>query len=1138
MANKEEYIIPLGVDGTNIAQGLADLSQGLDNLGTAGEQAGKNVSQGLAQGAKATEALDKSVKSSSKNLEAMREAGSLLGKEMAGALKGGDTSVMEAKIDAFKAKLHGITATVDVELDDSKVQAFEKEMENAKDGVDELNAVMKVAKEIMAEMDPNSEEYQQLASAIEFTDSAISTFNSEMGETVEKSKSLKAELRTLQAQMAEMEMAGEANSEAFAEMAQRAGELKDQIGDTSAQVNILASDTAPIDGLLNGLEGLAGGMALAQGTMALFGEENEDLEKALVKLTAVMSILQGVQAVQNVLNKDSAFSVLYLSKAKLALANTGRLLAGVFVAETAATSAATLATNVFSLALKAIGIGLIITAIALLVEYWDDLVGAVNKFLPAGESISKQFDKLKAVVMGLGNAILQYFIAPIKAGIDIINGDFDKAVDDFVKGMDVVNNFKKGYQYQTTQNDLKYAMERKIQSMKDWDFQIQLEEARGKDVYNTRKKWHENNIRMLKIQGKDTEEALKDQQMFEAQHEGDLAKEREQARKKAEAEAKKRADEAKRKAEEARKAREEQAKKDADLARTYGEELQDIETSAIKEASKKAVQEIQDATVKKVAELRRDGAKSVEAINAREDLIKKILADAEREKAELVNKFEKEKLAKQLEYDKGILELQTESKDRALSILTIETQQKLDKINEDYKNQEALRERLTEEVIAKDAKTRQELNIKYGAEDLEKQEKIQLAGIELSSKYAKESEKTERQKQIAIMETKLDFAEKTINMMVANGKLEGSAEIQSMRATVANLRKELKKTIEENDGKGFDLFEFLGLDTKITGKQKQMLKQAFSAISQSLKQITDFMIDQYDRQIEKKQEVIDQLDEDISTLESDLDKEKELRENGFANNVEVLQKELDAKKAQREEELKQQEELQKKKKALQRMEMIADTAYQAVGLITASVDIFKSFAKLPFGIGIPLAIAVVGAMVGAFVAGKVKAFQAVNDGAKFQGGGRLTRGNLHAHGGKKFYSADGDNVELEQGEYVTNRISANKYANMLEAMNADDWSNLSRSDSGLQEMFSKMGLSFNTDEIFKANSLFRGMTSVMHAPQSPYMSSIDQSLKFLVHDAKTRPISWADDMYIYTKTGNKTIKVRIKPKPVTDGTEE
>ena len=90
-----------------------------------------------------------------------------------------------------------------------------------------------------------------------------------------------------------MELRGEAGSKKFKEMSERAGELTDQIGDTNAQIKALASDTKMFDALISGAQGLTGGFVAAQGAVAMFAGENEDLEKILVKVNGAMAILQG-----------------------------------------------------------------------------------------------------------------------------------------------------------------------------------------------------------------------------------------------------------------------------------------------------------------------------------------------------------------------------------------------------------------------------------------------------------------------------------------------------------------------------------------------------------------------------------------------------------------------------------------------------------------------------------------------------------------------------------------------------------------------------------------------------------------------------------------------------------------------------
>ena len=145
---------------------------------------------------------------------------------------------------------------------------------------------------------------------------------------------------------------------------------------------------------------------------------------------------------------------------------------------------------------------------------------------------------------------------------------------------------------------------------------------------------------------------------------------------------------------------------------------------------------------------------------------------------------------------------------------------------------------------------------------------------------------------------------------------------------------------------------------------------------------------------------------EIDDLEGQLDKEKELRDNGLANNVDTLQKEIEAKKAARDEEIKQQEELQEKQAAIRKAQMLAETAFQLVGMITSSVNIFEHATEMFGPFGVPIAIASIAAMFGAFAVAKVKAMQAVNDTNKFADGGEID-GASHTDGGVKYDTTAG-----------------------------------------------------------------------------------------------------------------------------------
>lgn len=90
------------------------------------------------------------------------------------------------------------------------------------------------------------------------------------------------------------------------ELVGKTAKLTDQVGDLRAQIKAQASDTRVFDGLIGAAQGLVGIYSVAQGAAALFGEENEELQKTFVKLQAVMAVLQGLQGIQNALQKESA----------------------------------------------------------------------------------------------------------------------------------------------------------------------------------------------------------------------------------------------------------------------------------------------------------------------------------------------------------------------------------------------------------------------------------------------------------------------------------------------------------------------------------------------------------------------------------------------------------------------------------------------------------------------------------------------------------------------------------------------------------------------------------------------------------------------------------------------------------------
>lgn len=112
-------------------------------------------------------------------------------------------------------------------------------------------------------------------------------------EVAGSTQSLKAELRKLQNELAQLEP----GSAQFVKLSQRAGELKDQIQDANAIVGQLAGNVG--ERLFNGITstvqiGVAGFSAI-QSAIALTGVESEELQETMVRLQALLNLSQSLQ---------------------------------------------------------------------------------------------------------------------------------------------------------------------------------------------------------------------------------------------------------------------------------------------------------------------------------------------------------------------------------------------------------------------------------------------------------------------------------------------------------------------------------------------------------------------------------------------------------------------------------------------------------------------------------------------------------------------------------------------------------------------------------------------------------------------------------------------------------------------------
>ena len=477
--------------------------------------------------------------------------------------------------------------------------------------------------------------------------SIIEKVKSEVGDTSSQftaaSGNIKKELKSIQGELANMLLNGvDPSTQKFQELAARAGSIKDAMGDARSVVSDFSNDVRGLAGVTNlATTGISVFQTFA-GSLAMFGVESDQAQETLQKLAGAMSLLSGITQLQNTFMDQStatyrayhallrivgveqsnnsatvtantvavkanevgreANSTALQASTGAIQGNTGALTASTTstVANTTATTASATATTGLSLAQKvaavsskalkialaSIGIGLVISLVASLVAHWEEIVGWFKRTFPELNKLGSAFNKLKQVVYGVGNAVLQYIVTPFRIAAsvikDLINGNYEglvqNAMNAWKKGADFAKNYQVGASREAANQKVKAAEEanKKILAAEENTYKKQT--ARYGQSAKRDIKYYSNKLKHLKKGTKEYEEA--ELALMSAQHRQDeeRAAERTKAGKKAAAEAAKLA---KRQAAEAKKAAEKAKRELEKIADDQKTVKQTLETETV-----------------------------------------------------------------------------------------------------------------------------------------------------------------------------------------------------------------------------------------------------------------------------------------------------------------------------------------------------------------------------------------------------------------------------------------------------------------------------------------------------------------------------------------------------------------------------
>ena len=207
----------------------------------------------------------------------------------------------------------------------------------------------------------------------------------ESAKTVAELKKALKDLRSAALQVEE-------GSDAFSRITQAAGELQDKIGDLNATTKALGDDLFKLRGFTQIAQGIAGAFSAVQSATALWGGENEAVEKSLLKVQAAMGLLNGIMAVGEILQKESAASLLAQNVVR-------SVTVGLVGKETVAKAQLAVANGTATLTQRALNAAMTANPAGILIAAVTALIGVYYLF-------SSSTDELKAKNDALNSSLL------------------------------------------------------------------------------------------------------------------------------------------------------------------------------------------------------------------------------------------------------------------------------------------------------------------------------------------------------------------------------------------------------------------------------------------------------------------------------------------------------------------------------------------------------------------------------------------------------------------------------------------------------------------------------------------------------------------------------------------------------------
>lgn len=843
------------------------------------------------------------------------------------------------------------------------------------------------------------------------------------------------EVKNIQGQMVGLDK----SSRQWKELAKQAGEYKDRIDDIRQATARYASDTKALDDVINLAKSTTSAFGILQGVMNEFGMESEEAAEAIKKLQATMTILTSLQQLQNSLKGSSATATL-LTKAM------GALSLGMKGASTA--------TKALRIALASIGIGLVITAVTVLVEHWEDLCNWINKSFPIFNKCGGFMKTLQTDAIALGKAILNWIVNPFKTVANVFKnlfaGDFEgamKAAQDGIRQQfqGTVDAFKNEYQKQVNEVQEEITLKQIDEENKRTKHNLDMLKAQKgnaakyskegielqkKDFAERRKlaKGNQDELNKIAVDEANFYRECQESKSAAAQK---AAKSASDAQKKA---AKEMADAEKKAAEEAKKAAEFRAKAEEALYRSTVEFLIKQKENEIKyyEAGVKlysagpvekytaAVEKLNTATGQLVTLQRQlhlydffnDYKDNIDAsATSLNDFMANmnVLVDQFKLFGDKVSVEEFNIFAKQLSMFSKLTE------DQLKYLYHIYIDYLKDGLTEAKKTEEDILS-VQEEQLKKEMEGIEKNTLKYELESDKKSEVAQALVQKLNAQwdnYLEHVKKVYGEDSKEYLEAQKKKQQQ--NPLSQKKKSSGGNQFIDLEDNGGVNWGNIRKGVED----AFEAYVFPVVDG-LSDTIGMMMDIAIEEAEEALEEIEE-LYDAAQEKTDKSRERLSELETAMATANGG--RLEQLKQEQAEEIQLMLEREAEEKRLEKEKE-KREKELEKKKKQQRKLEL---RVQMVEALASGALAAINGFATKPF---IPVGLAM-GALATTLTA--VQLGIMAKQMSKLADGGML-QGASHAQGGIPIGNTG---IEVEGGEYVINKRSTAKYLPLLQALNEE-----------------------------------------------------------------------------------------------------